>query len=240
MDMKKYVLFSAFILTILSLSAQQPVLPEEKPNIEVTGSAEMEVVPDEIFVSIVLREKNKGNAKGEIAAQEDNLLSKLKANDFDINNLTLSGADGDLQYRIFRKNKVLTEKRLQIKLKNAGEVNKLFQLLDELEIEDAGIIRTSHSQLEKFRKEVKIQAMKSAKEKADYLLLAIGEQSGKPLVIREQVFTTYPNAYGANAALGEVVVTGYGVRGKAKGFEDELSFTKIKIRFEIYAKFAIK
>ena len=238
--MKKYVLFFAFILTILSLSAQQPALPEEKPNIEVTGSAEMEVVPDEIFVSIVLREKNKGNSR-DIEAQEDNLLGKLRQNGFDINNLTLSGADGDMQYRIFRKNKVLTEKRLQMKLQNAGEVNKLFQLLDELEIEDAGILRTSHSQLEKFRKEVKIQAMKSAKEKADYLLSAIGEQTGKPLVIREQVFTTYPsNIYGANAALGEVVVTGYGVRGKPKGFEDELSFTKIKIRFEIYAKFAIK
>ena len=239
--MKKYVLFSAFVLIVASLAAQRPAAAEEVPNIEVTGSAEMEIVPDEIYVSIVLREKNKGNGKGDIASQEDNLLNKLKENGFDIKNLTLSGADGDLQYRIFRKNKVITEKRLQMKLQNAGEVNKLFQVLDELEIEDATIARTSHSQLEKFRKDVKIQAMKSAKEKADYLLLAIGEQTGKPLIIREQNFTTYPsNIYGSNAALQEVVVAGYGIRGKAKGFEDELAFTKIKIRFEIYAKFEIK
>lgn len=239
--MKKFILFSVFITTFLTLSAQQPAPREEKPTIEVTGSAEMEVVPDEIFVNIVLREKNKGNDKGKIEVQEDNLLQKLRENGFDINNLSLSGADGDLQYRIFRKNKVITEKRLLMKLKDAGEVNKLFQLLDELEIEDAGIARTSHSQIEKFRREVKIEAMKAAKGKADYLLESIGEQTGKPLMIREQVYTTYPaGIYGSNAAMQEVVVAGYGITGKARGFENELSFTKIKIRFEIFAKFEIK
>ena len=54
-----------------------------------------------------------------------------------------------------------------MKVHNAGEVNKLFQLLDELEIEDAGISKTSHSQIEKFRKEIKIEAMKNAKDKSE-------------------------------------------------------------------------
>lgn len=239
--MKKYMLFLLLAGTMYTLNAQQPLRPDDRPNIEVTGSAEMELVPDEIYVNIILREKNKGNDKGRIEVQEDNLLQKLKGNGFDINNLSLSGANGDLQYRVFRKAKVITEKRLLMKLKSAGEVNKLFQLLDELEIEDAGIARTSHSQMEQFRQEVKIRAMKAAKDKADYLLGAIGQQTGKPLVIREQVYTGYPsNMYGSNAALQEVVVTGYGSRADAKGFENELSFTKLKIRFEIFAKFEIQ
>lgn len=238
--MKKYSFLLVMVIISMTAIAQQPIpTQEEKPNIEVTGSAEMEVVPDEIYVSIVLREKNKNNDKWKIETQEDKLLQKLKEDGFDIKNLSLSGVDGDLQYRVFRKDRVLTEKRLLMKVKDAGEVNKLFQILDELEIEDAGISKTSHSQIEKFRKEIKIEAMKAAKDKADYLLTAIGEQTGKPLVIREQVYTTYPSNLYANTALQEVVVTGYG-RDQAKGFENDIAFTKIKIRYEIFAKFGIK
>src|SRR5688572_4047656 len=108
--MKKIILLPLFIAGILIAKAQQVLPPEEKPFIEVTGSAEMELIPDEIYVSIVLREKNKNNDKGKIEVQEDNLLAKLKTSGFDINNLTLSGANGDPQYGVFRKNKVITEK----------------------------------------------------------------------------------------------------------------------------------
>ena len=134
--MKKYSFLFIMVISYMTVTGQQQTPQEEKPNIEVTGIAEMEVVPDEIYVSIVLREKNKNNDKWKIEAQEDNLLKKLKENGFDIKNLSLSGADGNLQYQVFRKNRVITEKRLQMKVQNAGEVNKLFQILDELEIDD--------------------------------------------------------------------------------------------------------
>jgi uncharacterized protein len=239
--MKKQFILLVMIIGSMSISAQQQNSPpEEKPNIEVTGSAEMEVVPDEIYVSIVLREKNKNNDKWKIEAQEDNLLQKLKENGFDSKNLSLSGADGDLQYRVFRKSKVLTEKRLLMKVQNAGEVNKLFQILDELEIEDAGISKTSHSEIEKFRKDIKIDALKAAKDKANYLLTAIGEQIGKPLVIREQDYTTYPANVYSNVALRGASTQGYETRFNTKGFENEIAFTKIKIRYEIFARFGIK
>lgn len=237
--MKKYSLLLVIVINSIAVMAQTPP-PEEKPNIEVTGVAEMEVVPDEIYVSIVLREKSKNSDKWKIETQEDNLLKKLKENGFDIKNLSLSGADGDLQYQVFRKTRVITEKKLQMKVQNAGEVNKLFQILDELEIDDAGILKTSHSEIEKFRKEIKIEAMKAAKEKADYLLTAIGEQTGKPLVIREQNNTVYPSNLYGNRAINEVVLRGASSVNFAKGLESDIAFTKIKLRYEIFAKFGIK
>ncbi|MGZ8557157.1 MAG: SIMPL domain-containing protein [Chitinophagaceae bacterium] len=239
--MKKYsFLLLVFIISITVMGQQQTSPPEEKPNIEVTGSAEMEIIPDEIFVSIVLREKNKNNDKSKIEVQEDNLLKKLKENGFDTKNLSLSGADGELQYGVFRITKVLTEKRLQMKVGNAGEVNKLFQLLDELEIEEANILKTSHSQIEKFRKEIKTEAMKAAKNKADYLLDAIGEQRSKPLFIREQDNSPYLSNQSQNSNLQQIFKTGYGGKNQGTGFENEIAFTKIKIRYEIFARFEIK
>jgi uncharacterized protein len=238
--MKKYSFLLVMVMISITVLGQQLPVPEEKPNIEVTGSAEMEIVPDEIYVNIVLREKNKNNDKWKIEAQEDKLLQKLKENGFDIKNLSLSGADGELQYGVFRKGRVLTEKRLSMKVKDAGEVNKLFQILDELEIEDARIVKTSNSQIEKFRKDVKIQAMKAAKDKADYLLTAIGEQTGKPLTIREQVYTVYPEYSNVRQQVSEMFVHGEVIKQQANGFENEIAFTKIKVRYEIFAKFAIK
>ena len=51
--------------------------------------------------------------------------------------------------------------------------------------------------------------------------------------------SAYPSNIYGNTALQEVVVTGYG-GDKARGFENEIAFTKIKIRYEIFAKFGIK
>lgn len=82
--MKKYSLLPIVILSyIIAMGQQQTLPPEEKPNIEVTGIAELELVPDEIYISIVLREKNKNNDKWKIETQEDNLLKKLKENGFE-------------------------------------------------------------------------------------------------------------------------------------------------------------
>jgi uncharacterized protein YggE len=240
--MKSLSLVFGIMLLSIACSAQvQYPSAKETPAIEVVGSAEKEVVPDEIYVTIVLREKNRNNDKWKIEVLEENLLNELKKNGFDLQNLSLAGADGDMQYRVFRKSQVITQKRLLMKTKDAGEVNKLFQILDALEIEDAFISKTSHSQLEQFRRDVKIGAMKAAKEKADYLLNSIGHLTGMPLYIHEQSFTPYQgNLYGSNAALSEVVVTGYASKSRPAGFENEIAFAKIKIRFEITAKFEIK
>jgi uncharacterized protein len=234
---------SIFLLSLLIISvfgnSQQPVAnKEDKPVIEVTGSAETEVIPDEIYISIILSERNKNNDKWKIEVQEDNLRKKLEENGFDLKNLSLSGANGELQYSFLRKDQVITQKWLLMKLSNAGEVNKLFKILDELDIENARISKTAYSQIEQLRKEVKIKAIKVAKEKADYLLNAIGEQAGKPILIKEQDYSNLNLA--SNNYLNEVIVTGYASQAKVNGFENQIAFSKIKVKYEILGRFEIK
>jgi uncharacterized protein YggE len=87
------------------------------------------------------------------------------------------------------------------------------------------------------KKKNKIRAIKSAKEKADYLLTAIGEKIGKPIVINEISKNNEPNYSFAN----QINVTGYGV-SKVSRFEKNkiVQFEKIKISSSIYVKFNIK
>ncbi|MFT6769786.1 MAG: hypothetical protein ACJAX8_002136, partial [Flavobacteriales bacterium] len=47
--------------------------------------------------------------------------------------------------------------------------------LDSLKIKNAFLSRVSHSEIETMTKEVEIEAIQNAKEKADYLLEAVGE-----------------------------------------------------------------
>lgn len=59
-------------------------------------------------------------------------------------------------------------------MKVSGDLTegKVFEKLDELKIVDAYISKVSHSKLEEFKKEVRVMAIKAAKEKANYLLTA--------------------------------------------------------------------
>ena len=120
-------------------------------------------------------------------------------------------------------------------------MGQVFLELEKLEITDAYISKVNHSKMDSLRKEVKILAIKAAKDKAEYLLTAIGEQTGKPLIIRE-VDGSSNQAY-SNVSRGvsseNLGVNYYTEKNKDKE-GNEIQFQKIKIKTSIYIKFLIK
>jgi hypothetical protein len=96
--------------------------------------------------------------------------------------------------------------------------------------------------MDSLRKEVKILAIKAAKDKADYLLTAINEQTGKPLVVKENEILPNRTLSNVNVRGGRSSETEYFVDGmKMKSEENnEIQFQKIKIQTSIYVKFSIK
>jgi hypothetical protein len=95
--------------------------------------------------------------------------------------------------------------------------------------------------MDSLRKEVKILAIKAAKDKAEYLLTAIGEQTGKPLIVREvdilpnQTYSNVSRVVGTENAW----TNNYNEKNKDKE-GNEIQFQKIKIKTSIYIKFLIK
>ena len=229
-----------FLLAIFSLNvaAQTTVLNplESTPYIEVTGDGEMEFVPDEIFISFTLKERFGGKTKITIEEQERDLKQKLQKINFDLKNLTLADASADYTKIIRNKKDVIASKYFQIKIDRVSVVDQIFTILDEVKVFDADIFKTSHSKIEQFRKDVKIMAIKAAKEKAAYMLEAIGEKVGKPLYIVERE-TFDPESQPmmlrgvANLKMED-----------AAGQEElpELSFKKIKLKYKVFARFAIE
>lgn len=242
MKRSKQLLTMAFLLTAM-LTFGQTNIPqtEEPPYIEVTGTAEKEVVPDEIYVEIVIREKYENRVKVSIEEQEVKLKNAIRSLGIDLANLYLSDANADYVKVRWQKKDLLTKKEYTLKVSTATMVGQVFQELENLEITDASISKVSHSKLDSLRKEVKITAIKAAKDKADYLLAAIGEHTGKPMVIKE-------NEISPNSSYSNVIVRGvnsgdgyYNVAGDmAKSGDNEIQFQKIKIQTSIYVKLSIK
>lgn len=243
MNKLKQLLTMAFLLTtILTYGQTNNPKTEEQPYIEVTGTAEKEVVPDEIYIGIIIREKYVNKVKVTIDEQEEKLKNAVKSLGIDLTNLYLSDANADYVKVRWQKKDVLTKKDYTLKVANATTVGQVFQELEKLEITDAFISRVSHSKLDSLRKEVKIIAIKAAKDKADYLLAAIGEQTGKPLIIKENEILPLSNISGVNVRGSRsdeelYYVDGIKVRDKEN---DEIQFQKIKLQTSIYVKFSIK
>ena len=152
-----------------------------------------------------------------------------------MSNLYLSDVNADYVTVRWKKKDVLT-KRVYFKVKNAIELGRMFQELEKLEITDAFISKVNHSKIDSLRKEVRILAIKAAKDKADYLLTAIGEQTGKPLIITENPQTIFGSEIQVMASRNVVS----SLKKVYDNKETEIQFQKIKLTSSIYVKFSIK
>lgn len=238
----KQLLITAFIITsALTFGQTNAPKPEEQPYIEVTGTAEKEVIPDEIYIGINIREKYANKVKVTIEEQEEKLKAAVKSLGIELSNLYLSDVNADFVKVSWQKKDVLTKKEYTLKVSNATLVGQVFLELEKLEITDAFISKVNHSKIDSLRKEVKIMAIKAAKNKADYLLTAIGEQTGKPLIVDESMQTITRGEYQRMATrnINSVAATTAGVYQEEE-LKREIQFQKIKLNSSIYVKFSIK
>ncbi|MGQ0827359.1 MAG: SIMPL domain-containing protein [Bacteroidota bacterium] len=232
----------SFVITLTITSAlfgQTKTETEEKSFIEVTGTAEQEIVPDEIYISITIKERFENKEKLTIEVQDDKLKAALKEIGLNLENLYLSDANASYVKIKWRTKDVLTKKDFTLKVNNGTTVGQVFQQLDKLDIKDAEIDKVNHSKIDSLKKEVRIMAIKAAKAKANYLLAAIGEQTGKPLIVQEKENLSIENLHNLNIRGARSSGASFYVDGQ-KIIGGEIQFQKIKIQSAIYVKFLIK
>lgn len=236
--MRVKTLFATLLITTLSFgSVAQQKDYKDVPNIEVTGTARMDIMPDEIYVSINLRERAEGKDKISVEEQDKQLKKGLMDVGIDLANLSLSDSESDYVRISWRKKEVISSKSYTLKLSKAEEVSTVFEKLDELKINDAYISKTEHSQIVELRKQLRIDAIKAAKEKADYLLNAIGEETGHALEVRETQQNYYGNRYANNIQTNSYFYEAEESRDEIA--VPEIGFQKIRLEASIYVKFEI-
>lgn len=235
--MKTRLLIVLIAILPFIAQAQNLTAGKETPAIEVVGTGEMEVVPNEIFLSFTLKERFDGKTKIDIEKQEKELKKNLVKIGIDINDLQLADAASDYIKIKRKKSDVIASKDYILKVKTTSEIANVFEMLDEIDAFNANILRVNHSEIEKFKVEVKMMAVKAAKEKASYLLTAIGEKLGKPILIQERETYEDFQPLRKTAMMANMVMDAAGEQEEAL---PEIGFQKIKLKYSVFAKFAIQ
>lgn len=213
---------------------------EKLPYIEVTGIAEKEVIPDEIYIAFSIREKYENKLKVTIEEQEDKLKTALKSLGINLSDLYISDITSDYVRIYWKKKDVLTKKDYTLKVSDAATVGQVYLEFEKLEISSGHIAKVSHSKLDSLRRDVNIMAIKAAKTKADYLLAALGVQAGAPLVIVEKETLSPNSGYSANSRGARSDGYYFYDDFKGRNEDNEIQFLKIKIQSNIVVKFSIQ
>lgn len=214
-------------LTLFTAKAQNNNTMEKK-YVEVTGVAEQMVTPNEIYFSITLQEEKDGQ-KRSVEDQEKVLIKTLKNLNVDVSNLKLSDV-GSYTHWDKKTKESYKQKSFELKLQDAATASKVLYELNQLDIYRMFVSKTDHSDIENIRKDVKINAVKAAKEKATYLLGAVDEQLGDVIYIIEQDYGYQP------------MYRAMSVSNVAGNYEPDsnVEFEQITVQYKILARFEIK
>ena len=231
----------AILLTLLAVLPifvwSQYVEPgKEIPAIEVVGTGEMEIIPDEIYISFTLKERFEGKTKIDIENQEKELKKRLIKLGIDLKDLQLSDATSDYIKIKRKKNDVIASKDYILKVETTSQLANVFEMLDDIDAFDADIQRVDHSEIEKYKNEVKMIAIKAAKVKATNLLAAIDETIGKPLLIQERETYEEQPMFRKSMEMANMAMDAANQDAPLP----EIGFQKIKLKYSVFARFAIK
>lgn len=205
--------------------------------IEVTGRSEMEITPDLIYLKIMINEKE-SKSKLSLSDREENMISTLKKIGIDTSrDLTIKDMSSNFKYYLLVKNDILLSKEYQLLVKDGKTASQVFIELEKIGISGVSIDRLDNSKMESYRKEVKIDAIKAAKDKAESLAIAINQSIGRAIYIQEleQNFKK-----GVVAASNSIMIRGISSAVYGSNVPPDIDFEKITIEYSILCRFELK
>jgi hypothetical protein len=135
------------------------------------------------------------------------------------------------------KNEILLSKEYLLTVRDSKTASKVFVELESVGISNVLIDKLDNSNIERYRREVKIAAVKAAKDKSEYLASAIGQSVGRAIFIQE-LEGNY--SFGDNEGYSNVMlkrqISLFGSRDK----ELQIDFEKIKLSYSILCRFELK
>lgn len=183
-------LFALFIFQIVTGQQTQPLFANNPfpKTITVSGSAEMEIVPDEIYVNIELKEyQKKSESKKDLETIKSQFLEFCKQAGIPDSAINIESYSGNSYYYTARRKKkspdLFAGITYQVKFNSSKPMDQLVEKLDDEATQNFAIAKVSHSRIVEFRKQLKIKSVQAAKEKAVYLTESVGEKTGEAITI---------------------------------------------------------
>jgi len=207
----------------------------DKPYIEVTGKAEMEVIPDQIYLNIVINEKdNKG--KMVLAQSEKSMIERLKALGIDTKkDLSVKDMSSNFKNYWLKNSEIMASKEYELLVTSAQTAGRVLQEMEKIGISNVSVSRVDHSQIEQYRRTVKVNAVKVASEKATDMAEAISQKTGKAIYIQE----IENNFYAQRNLASNMMMKVRGTEMADAESVPDIEFEKIRLEYQVIVKFEL-
>jgi uncharacterized protein YggE len=204
-----------------------------KHYIEVSGRAHKEVAPDMIYMTITINEKDYKNSS--MPALEGKMISKLQGMGVDVKkDLMVKDMASNFKHYFILKSDPKLMKQYQLLVHSAQKAGEVIMALGQIGISEISIDKVECSQIEKYKDEVRVMAIKNAKARATLLAEAINHNIGKAIHITENDhnYRTY--------GMPEMMMVKGNLADSDLVRVPEIEFEKIKVEVTVHAKFELK
>lgn len=233
--MKKIILlFSLFTISICSSQSKNFI---NQPYIEINAYADKLVIPDKIYINIILNESDSKNKKS-TEELEKKMVTVLKSLNIDIDkNLTLLDFTSDFKKYFLKGNQVIKSKVFSLIVNNANVAGKVLAQLEEVEISNVSIEKTEYSKANQLMLVLKANAILKAKNIAENILAPLQQKVGLAIHIIDSNFENQLQGKASGVNIRGISSL-YGNRSKNEPLL--IDFNKIKFSSSINVKFKIE
>ena len=175
---------SLFTLIIITLSVLSLQAQTNERYIEVTGTSEIEIVPDKIHYLIEIREYFEEEFDGKSKPEE--YRTKVPLSEIE-QRLREALANAGIPQNAIRTQEIGDYWRQQGQdFLNFNQINEIIQLIDTKGIHTMRIGELENKDIRAYHQKGKIEALKAAQKKATYLVEALGKKLGDVIRIVEK------------------------------------------------------
>jgi uncharacterized protein YggE len=230
--------FIAVALSLTTVSAQ--------PQITVSGTADVRVVPDEVVIHVGVETRNE--KLDQARHQHDDLMKSalgfLKHTSLPERDVQTDFINITMENYSDRPTVYVVRKYIEVKLTNVTNLESVLTGLLNAGVNRVDNVEFHTSQLRKYRDQARAMAVRAASEKADALCGELGVKRGKPLNINanESGGMWYPTSYmGSRGYMGNNSQT---IIQSSSGVSDSpgetLSLGQITVSATVNVSFALQ
>ena len=239
---------AASIISCGMMRAQDGVPYDEKFRyIEVTGTSEVEIIPDEIHFVIGIKEYFEEEFDGK--SKPEDYRTKVRIEDIEsqmreaLHSIGITDNDIRTQdvgdYWRERGLDFLIGKNLDITLHDFTMIDRIISVIDTKGVSSMRIGEMSNKDILKYHEQGKKDALLAARNKAEYMAEALGEEIGKVLSIEEHGGGTDHYTVVQNSKLRmDGAALGSAEAAAAAPASD--AFRTIKYTYSVTCRFALK
>jgi uncharacterized protein len=234
----KNLIMLVFVTLVVYTARSQGKNFIDQPYIEVSGAADTLVMPDEIYLRIILSEKDTRD-RMQVEDLEQQMVTALRQLGIDIEKqLAIADMSSSFKYYLLKDKGVLKSQRYILKVNDAQTATKVLIALEQIGISNTALEGVGYSAFDQMQDEMRAKAARDALKRATTIAMSLGQMVGPALHVTDGTFAPQWNNGNGTMQLQEVVVTAYGASQKPSA--PDIAIEKIKISASISAKFALQ